>query len=247
MARRCCGEAQCTCVVTAGANVTVSGNGSLSTPYQISSALPTVGCGLSGTGAVGNPITAAPAAGQAAWPWTCAVATASTLKCDPATGKLWTPPEHYTSADHLYLEHFASGSGTINPTAGWVAINAATFVQFAIPANYLGNSCRQWCYQISVSGTWDVNYASTATFQVGYLLTIDGVPAALPRPLWGLLTAPGTARRERDSGTAYDTGFNRPPGSARTVRFTPAVNITAGTLTVNSWISDAVVVTTTNN
>lgn len=244
--RRCCGEAQCTCTVIAGSGVTVTGNGSTSTPYTVAATPLVTGCGLDGTGEAADPLVVVPAAGSAAWPWTGAVATESTLKCDPGTGKLWTPPEHRSSADKVYTEHFASGSGSIAVTAGWVAINASAFVQFAIPANYLGNTSRPWCYQVTVAGTWDINYLSTATFTVGYLLSIDGGAGAV-RPLWGLLTAPGAARRERHSGTVLDTGYNRAPGAARTVRLTPAVNVTAGSITVNSWISDAAIITTTNN
>jgi hypothetical protein len=210
--------------------------------------LPEVGCGLTGDGTAGAPITVVPKAGQAQWSasWACDAATRSTLKCDPSDGELWTPPEHYSAAESIYVEHFVGGWASPLGVGGWRIISAGANFQFNFPANFLGNDCRQWSYDACVAATWDINYTATAVFELGYIYSWGG-GAGITRPLWGLLTAPGTARRERDGGTWHEYGFNMPPGAAHSLVGWPAVRVVAGSLTVNSWITDAAYHTTTQN
>ncbi|MFD4314990.1 hypothetical protein [Streptomyces sp. NPDC058548] len=209
--------------------------------------LPLVGCGLTGDGTPGAPITTLPAAGQEAWPWACDVAVESTLKCDPDTGALWTPPEHYSAADHVYVEHFNGGwASPIGPSGGWVIISAGANAQWNIPANFLGNQCRFWSYSTHLFGTWDINYTATAVFELGYAYTENGGPSQV-RPLWGLLTAPGTARRERDGGSVTEASFNLAPDGTLQLVMWPAIRVVAGSVTINSWISDASIHTTTQS
>jgi hypothetical protein len=189
-----------------------------------------------------------PKAGQAQWSasWACDAATRSTLKCDPSDGELWTPPEHYSAAESIYVEHFVGGWASPLGVGGWRIISAGANFQFNFPANFLGNDCHQWSYDACVAATWDINYTATAVFELGYIYSWGG-GAGITRPLWGLLTAPGTARRERDGGTWHEYGFNMPPGAAHSLVGWPAVRVVAGSLTVNSWITDAAYHTTTQN
>ncbi|MGW6391221.1 hypothetical protein ACWFR1_12130 [Streptomyces sp. NPDC055103] len=210
---------------------------------------PTVGCGLQGDGTAAAPLAAFPVAGQRAWAtdWTCDPATQSTLHCDPTSGALWTPPEHYSAADHVYVEHFNGGwVQPIGPTGGWAIISGGANVQWNVPANFLGNMCRWWSYTANLYGTWDINYTSTAVFELGYIYTENGGPAQV-RPMWGLLTAPGVARRERDGGSLFESGYNIAAGSTMQLVMWPAVRVVAGSLTINSWLSDADLHTTTQN
>lgn len=209
----------------------------------------TVGCGLTGDGTPGTPVAVAPAAGQAAWSasWSCAVAAHSTLKCDPVDGTLWTPPEHFTSADHIYQEHMAPSIPSIGPTGGWTVLapgGTPAVVSWNVPANFLGNQCRRWSYSAHNHASFDINYDAAATFEVGYVYQEDGGPVQI-RPLWGLLTAPGAARRERHAGSIAESGFNRLAGGTLVLNMFPAVNVLTGTIGINSWTSDATIHITT--
>ncbi|WTW95393.1 hypothetical protein OG216_19315 [Streptomycetaceae bacterium NBC_01309] len=243
--RRCCGEAQCTCAVTAGPGITVVGNGSPSTPYQVS-AIPIVfGCGLAGDGSVGTPLAVAPAAGEEAWPWECDVATESTLKCDPDSGELWTPPEHFSAAEAIYVEHFPGGGPTLDPNGGgWVIFDTNVNTIFGVPANFVGNMCRSWSYFATVTGTFDVSFTEDAEFELGYAMTVDGGPGVVT-PAWGILAARGAPGRERHNGTAFDAAFGVPADAPRTVVFYLVAAITAGQIVINSWNTYGAIHTTT--
>jgi hypothetical protein len=232
---------------TDAGNTTVFGtDGGIMTP---SAAALVTGCGLDGAGTAADPLVVVPEAGQAAWSgsWACNAATFSTLKCDPGTGKLWTPPDHYSAMDHIYVEHFSGGIATpIGPTGGWVIINNTANQQFNIPANFLGNQCRTWGYEIMNSGTWDIEHNAAAAFQLGLVVQVNG-GTAQARPLWGHITAVGAAHRERGSGVVAWTGWNIPAGTGASVIMWPAVNVTAGQITaIHSWISDATIDTQTS-
>jgi hypothetical protein len=208
-----------------------------------------VDCGLTGSGTAANPITVNPVAGQAAWTddWACDAATHSTLKCDPGTGALWTPPDHYSAMDHVYVEHFAGGFLTpIGPTGGWVIVNPGANQQFNVPANFLGNDCRTWGYEITNAVTWDIEHNATAAFQLGMVVQVDG-GALQVRPLWGHINAVGAAHRERSNGAVNWAGWDIPAGTGASVVMFPAVNVTAGQITaIHSWVSDATIDTQTN-
>jgi hypothetical protein len=208
-----------------------------------------VECGLTGTGTAADPITVNPVAGQAAWSddWGCDAATHSTLKCDPGTGALWTPPDHYSAMDHIYVEHFTGGFLTpIGPTGGWVVVDPTANQQFNVPANFLGNDCRTWGYEITNAGTWDIEHNATAAFQLGLVVQVNG-GAFQVRPLWGHINAVGAAHRERGNGTVNWSGWNIPAGTGTSVIMLPAVNVTAGQITaIHSWVSDATIDTQTN-
>ncbi|WP_019061676.1 hypothetical protein [Streptomyces prunicolor] len=91
-----CGGGQCNCVVTAGANTTVTGAGSTSNPYVVSATAPpanvVTGCGLTGSGSATSPL----AAKVAAWPFTCDITdNGSGIYCDPTTGELRADPAYW--------------------------------------------------------------------------------------------------------------------------------------------------------
>ncbi|WP_329368715.1 hypothetical protein OG896_24520 [Streptomyces sp. NBC_00669] len=212
---------------------------------------PAVACGLTGTGTAADPITANPVAGQAAWAdtWACDAATHSTLHCDPSDGALWTPPEHYSAADSIYVEHFEGGWADPVTVTDWRVFTdtggTTALVQFTVPANFLGNDCRVWEYLSVCAGTFDISWTADATFEVGYGLSKDGGTAQI-RPVWGILTPTGAARRERHAGTAQAAGFNLAPDAAESVIFYAVARVMTGSITINSWESDATIHTTTS-
>ncbi|WP_284576844.1 hypothetical protein [Streptomyces sp. 2P-4] len=213
--------------------------------YSTAAALVT-GCGLDGAGTALDPLIVAPEAGQEAWPWTCDVATESTLKCDPNTNRLWTPPEHFSAEDHIYVEHFLGGVlDPIGPTGGWSVIDPGAIQQFNVPPNFIGNNCRPWGYVITNSGDFDLEFSADAVFEVGYVVIQDG-GAPQVRPLWGQLTPLGVAGHIRASGSANEALWNIPATTGSNVTMFPAINVIAGTVTINNWTSDATIVTTTN-
>ncbi|WP_413808101.1 hypothetical protein [Streptomyces sp. OE57] len=78
------------------------------------------GCGLTGDGTAGAPLTAA----VAAWPYACDVSNGSGIYCDPATGQLRGDPKPYSSSNSQFFTQTFSP-----PLAGPTAPNEviATF------------------------------------------------------------------------------------------------------------------------
>ncbi|MEU0947620.1 hypothetical protein ABZ379_33710 [Streptomyces canus] len=75
-------------VVEAGTGVTVTGTGTPADPYEVSTAPPETGCGLTGDGSTAAPLTAA----VTAWPYPCDVdANAGGVYCD-SSGQLRSEP-----------------------------------------------------------------------------------------------------------------------------------------------------------
>ncbi|MFC8263821.1 hypothetical protein ACFUNF_41055 [Streptomyces sp. NPDC057291] len=144
-------------------DLTVSGTGTAADPYDITGTvivdpappggnllqagpdglfvlpadLPVVGCGLTGDGTAAAPITANPIAGEAEWAaaWACADETYSTLKCDPSTGALWTPPEHSSASVSQQQSHFA-GTFAQGVTA-WAIIDPVVYSEGTCTAGEL--------------------------------------------------------------------------------------------------------------
>lgn len=211
---------------------------------------PEVGCGLQGDGTAASPLAAFPIAGSQPWAddWGCDATTQSTLKCDPDTGALWTPPEHYSIDDHLYIDHMDSPV-TQGVTTGWVSLSpggTVASVAWNVPANAFGNMCRDWGYTAHIHASVDVSANSTATFEVGYILQLDGTVIGA-RPIEGVYTAFGSARRERYAGSVSDAFYRMSAATARQIVMFPAINVLAGSITINSWISDATLSTQTRD
>ncbi|MGX1514036.1 hypothetical protein [Streptomyces collinus] len=75
-------------VIEAGTGTTVTGTGTVADPYTVSATPPETGCGLTGDGSTGTPLSAA----VAAWPYPCDVdAAAGGVYCD-STGQLRSEP-----------------------------------------------------------------------------------------------------------------------------------------------------------
>lgn len=79
MARCGCNSAGgCSCSITAGTNVSISGVGSAANPYVINATSATAaGCGLQGTGTAVNPIRVK----AGTWPYTCPQTNGSVISC----------------------------------------------------------------------------------------------------------------------------------------------------------------------
>ncbi|MGW2766247.1 hypothetical protein [Streptomyces sp. NPDC001275] len=211
---------------------------------------PEVGCGLKGDGTTVSPLAANPAAGQAPWAasWACDATQHSTLRCDPNTGYLWTPPEHYSADDYTYIDHMATPV-TQGVTSGWVSLQpggVVANVAWNIPANFVGNMCRDWGYTAHCHASVDISATSTATFEIGYIVQVNGAIVHVA-PIEGIYTAFGSARRERYAGSASNTSYRHPASTARQIVMFPAVHVTAGSITINSWISDASLSTQTRD
>ncbi|MGW3513605.1 hypothetical protein [Streptomyces sp. NPDC000994] len=209
-----------------------------------------VGCGLKGDGTTVSPLAANPAAGQAPWAasWACDATQHSTLRCDPNTGYLWTPPEHYSADDYTYIDHMATPV-TQGVTSGWVSLQpggVVANVAWNIPANFVGNMCRDWGYTAHCHASVDISATSTATFEIGYIVQVNGAIVHVA-PIEGIYTAFGSARRERYAGSASNTSYRHPASTARQIVMFPAVHVTAGSITINSWISDASLSTQTRD
>lgn len=196
----------------------------------------TVGCGLQGEGTAAAPLAAFPVAGEQPWTddWGCDAEVHSTLKCDPDTGALWTPPDHRNAADAQYKEHFPSGWAPIG-VQPWGIVDAGADAVFDIPAGFLGE-CRPWSYWATVAGIMDISYTGDATFEAGYILSLNSGPAYV-RPMWGRLTATA-AGREKHSGSTHLSGYNVPAGSGALIAAWPALRVLTGTVTINSWNTD---------
>ncbi|MFB7114827.1 hypothetical protein [Streptomyces sp. NPDC056291] len=231
----------------AGNRLAMGGDGRLFVPPVPP---PEVGCGLKGTGTAASPLAANPARGQAPWAdsWTCDATQHSTLRCDPSTGFLWTPPEHFSIDDYTYIDHMASVV-TQGVTSGWVSLSpggVVANVNWNIPANLVGNMCRDWGYTAHCHASVDISATSTATFEIGYIIQVNGVIDHVA-PIEGIYTAFGSARRERYAGSASNTSYRHAASTARQIIMFPAVHVTAGSITINSWISDASLSTQTRN
>jgi hypothetical protein len=119
-----CGGAQCNCVITAGANTTVTGAGSTGNPYVIDATAPPAnvitGCGLTGTGAAASPL----AVNGQPWPFACDIAAnGSGVYCDPATGELHADPAYWADFQGNQ-ENTALGTPMVVPSGPSVVVDS---------------------------------------------------------------------------------------------------------------------------
>lgn len=236
MAQRPCGGYRCTCQVIAGPGVTITGNGSSPTPYVVSSGGVTeVGCGLQGDGTPGAPLAVLPVAGPQEWAedWDCDPAAHSTLKCDPSSGALWTPPEH-TSATATLQQSYPMGMPSFGVTSGFVIISPTVWSEAAYVADSL-STCRGISFSTRFTGHAEVSWTQDAVFDLAYGVSING--GAAPVRLMHSRLAAGPAGRERWSfGVSQATVLA--PHTGYLVRVYPSVRVTAGTVTFHEWITD---------
>lgn len=245
MSCRGCGRV-CSCAITAGSGVQVTGHGTAGNPYVISSTGGDgepleVGCGLDGAGTAASPLTAKPAAGQEVWPWTCAAGDTSTLKCDPTTGELWTPPEHAVQVNSVAQTTILSPVGPIGFTGNSPAqpIVEGAWVEVGWGVDELDYKCRRYSCIIRVDATIDVSFDEEASFEVGWLLYYQGQPANIWHSLFGrkLMVGQAPDRRVWTGGTT-EFFMNIEPEDTfpATIQYSPAIWVVAGEVTVNRWI-----------
>ncbi|MGA5202809.1 hypothetical protein [Streptomyces variegatus] len=194
-----------------------------------------VGCGLQGDGSAGAPLAAFPVAGSQPWAddWDCDPAANSTLKCDPGSGALWTPPEHTSAAVTLQQNH-PLGTPTVNVTAGFVLVDVNAWSEGTYTADTL-SPCRGVSFSTRFTGHVELSWPANAQFELGYAVQINGGALGV-RVLHGVYVN-GPARRER-----YSFGVSQaavlPPHTGYAVRVYPAVRVIAGSVTFNQWITD---------
>lgn len=196
---------------------------------------PEVGCGLQGDGTAADPLAAFPIAGDRAWAtdWTCDAVANSTLHCDPSTGALWTPPEHTSAAVTLQQNH-PVGTPTIAVTGGFVLVDSTAWSEGTYTADSL-SACRGISFSTRFTGHVELTWPANAQFDLGYAVQINGGALAV-RQTHSVL-ANGPARHERYSfGVSQATVLA--PHTGYAVRVYPAIRVTAGTVTINQWITD---------
>ncbi|MGC5410669.1 hypothetical protein ACPXCX_44255, partial [Streptomyces sp. DT225] len=196
---------------------------------------PEVGCGLQGDGTAATPLAAFPIAGEQPWAddWDCDPVANSTLKCDPSSGALWTPPEHASAAVTIQQSH-PMGTPTVAVTTGFVTVDSSAFAEGSYTANSL-SACRGISFDTAFEGHVQVSWPANAQFELGYAIQINGGALAV-RVLYGVY-ANGPARHERHSFGVSQAAV-LPPHTGYVVRVYPAVRVIAGSVTFQQWITD---------
>lgn len=200
-----------------------------------------VGCGLQGDGSTGAPIEAFPIAGERAWTtdWTCDAAN-STLHCDPDSGGLWTPPEHTSAAVTIQQNHPLGTPVIAGPTA-FIIIDSTAWAEATYTADSL-TACRGLSFSTRFTGHVEASWTANATWDLGYAIQINGGALAV-RQTHSKLAA-GPAGRERWS-FGVSQAVVLPPHTGYAVRVYPAIRVTAGTVTIQQWITDTDMFATT--
>ncbi|MFJ5890279.1 hypothetical protein [Streptomyces californicus] len=196
----------------------------------------TVGCGLQGEGTVADPLAAFPIAGERAWSadWACDAAANSTLRCDPGSGALWTPPEHTSAAVTMQQLH-PLGNPAMPATGTTVIIDSAAYSEGLYDADTL-TACRGVSFSAVFTGHAEVSWTAGAIFDLAYAVSVNGGSAA-SRLMYSELTPSGPAGRRRQTFSVAQAAGLAPHTGYR-VRVYPAIRVTSGTVTVNQWITD---------
>ncbi|MGW5925237.1 hypothetical protein ACWF2L_03185 [Streptomyces anulatus] len=195
-----------------------------------------VGCGLQGAGTAASPLAAFPIAGEQPWAddWDCDAAANSTLKCDPNTGALWTPPEHTTAALTLQQNH-PMGTPVMPATGTVVVIDGDAWSEGAYDADTL-TQCRGISFSAEFTGHAEISWTAGAIFDLAYAIGIGGGSLA-SRLMYSELTPSGPAGRRRVTfSTAQATVLA--PHTGYVVRVYPAIRVTTGSVTIHQWITD---------
>ncbi|MFJ5037928.1 hypothetical protein [Streptomyces parvulus] len=194
------------------------------------------GCGLQGAGTAASPLAAFPIGGSRAWAtdWNCNSAANSTLRCDPSTGALWTPPEHSSAAVTVQQNH-PFGTPAFTATGGYVVVDPAIFSEGTYTADSL-TQCRGVSFSTRFTGRVEASWTANANFDLGYAVQINGGALAV-RPGVGKLPAGATAGRERWTFGVSQASVLA-PHTGYVVRVLPAIRVSAGTVTLQQWITD---------
>ncbi|MFF0092671.1 hypothetical protein ACFYSF_22295 [Streptomyces canus] len=226
------GEIEARLSADAGNQVVFGADGGLFVPPD---APLEIGCGLQGDGTAATPLAAFPIAGSQPWTddWDCDPVANSTLKCDPSSGALWTPPEHTSAAVTLQQNH-PLGTPTINVTAGFILVDSNAWSQGTYTADTL-SACRGVSFSTRFTGHVELSWPANAQWELGYAVQING--GALGTRVMHGVYVNGPARRER-----YTFGVSQaavlPPHTGYTVRVWPVVRVIAGSVTFQQWITD---------
>ncbi|MFC8723766.1 hypothetical protein [Streptomyces bacillaris] len=195
-----------------------------------------VGCGLQGAGTAASPLAAFPVAGEQPWAddWDCDAAANSTLKCDPDTGALWTPPEHTTAAFTIQQLH-PMGTPVMPATGNVVIIDGTAWAEGAYDADSL-TACRGMTFSAEFTGHAEIEWTAGAIFDLAYAIQIDGGPLA-SRLMYSELTPSGPAGHRRASFSTAQAAV-LPPHTGYVVRVYPAIRVMTGSVTIHQWITD---------
>ncbi|MFG2404277.1 hypothetical protein ACGFR8_08035 [Streptomyces brevispora] len=195
-----------------------------------------VGCGLQGEGTADAPLAAFPIAGEQPWAddWDCDAAANSTLKCDPGTGALWTPPEH-TSASVTIQQNHPLGTPTLGPTGGFVIVDNSAWAEGRYAADSL-STCRGLSFSTQFTGHLEATWTAGSVFDIAYVVQING-GALAARLMHSRLQAGGVAGHERWT-FATAQAVVLPPHTGYSVRVYPAINVVSGSVTLAQWITD---------
>jgi hypothetical protein len=227
------GEVEARLSADAGNTVVFGSDGGLFVPPD---APLEVGCGLQGDGTAGAPLAAFPIAGSQPWTddWDCDPAANSTLKCDPSSGALWTPPEHTSAAVTLQQNHPVT-SPSFTGTGGFVLVDTNAWSEGTYTADTL-TACRGVSFSTEFNAHVEVTWTANAVFDLGYAVQINGGALAV-RIGHSKLQNPAPAGHERVSFEVSQAAV-LPPHTGYAVRVYPAIRVTNGTVTVNQWITD---------
>ncbi|MDX3186201.1 hypothetical protein PV334_33725 [Streptomyces sp. ME02-7008A-1] len=206
-------------------------------------AAPVVGCGLTADGSAGAPLTVNPIAGQTAWAdtWSCADETHSTLKCDPDTGALWTPLEHTSAALTLQQSH-PMGTPSFTATGGYAIVSTTVWSEGTVTADTI-SLCPGLAFSATFTGAPRGELDGRERLR-HRLRGADQRRRLGVRVMHNKLQPGGIAGRERFTfSTAQAAMLAAHTGYA--VRVYPAIQVTAGTVTLQQWITDTHMIVTT--
>ncbi|MFF3096819.1 hypothetical protein [Streptomyces cyaneofuscatus] len=203
----------------------------------------TVGCGLQGEGTAADPLAVFPIAGERAWTadWSCDAAAHSTLRCDPGSGALWTPPEHTTSMVTAQQLH-PLGNPAMPATGTTVIINSTAFAEGRYDADTM-TSCRGVAFSAVFEAHAEVSWTANSQFDLGLAVSVNGGTAPV-RLGYSELAATNPVGRRRASFSVSQAAVLA-PHTGYVVRAYPAIRVFTGTVTINQWITDTHLIAST--
>ncbi|MFD3978254.1 hypothetical protein ACFWR6_06675 [Streptomyces griseus] len=196
----------------------------------------TVGCGLQGEGTAASPLEAFPIGGERAWvtDWTCDAASNSTLRCDPDSGALWTPPEHTTAMVTAQQLH-PLGTPAMPATGTTVIINSTAFAEGRYDADTM-TACRGVSFSAAFEAHAEVSWTANSQFDLGLAVSVNGGTAPVRLGYSELAATNPVGRRRASFGVSQAAVLA--PHTGYFVRAYPAIRVFTGTVTIHQWITD---------
>ncbi|MFF0401744.1 hypothetical protein ACFYSJ_39480 [Streptomyces sp. NPDC005248] len=90
-------------------------------------------------------------------------------------------------------------------------------------------------FQTTFTGHAEISWLANATFELGYAVSIDG-GAATVRRMNSQLTGIAAGQRLHSFTTHYATTYA--PMTGGSVRVFPAIRVVAGSVTIQSWVTE---------